>query len=88
MPLHIILYIIGGCFAVIGIVFTIWGKMEEERYYNNIVHRFDVREFIEHLPFRPEPGSLRTGGIIAVIIGVASLIAATVLLLMKIFIAQ
>lgn len=88
MPLHIIFFIMGGCFAVIGIIFYVWGKYEEERYYNNIVHRTDVREYMEHMPFRPEPGALRIGGTIAITLGVLMLIAATVLLLLNIFIIQ
>ena len=88
MPLHLLLLIMGGCFVLIGIVFYIWGKYEEEKYFNTIVHRFDVREYLEHLPFRPEPGSLRTGGIIALILGVLMLIAAGILWLLNIIILQ
>jgi len=84
MPLHLILLIIGGCFLVIGIVFYFWGQYEENRYFDTILHRNDVREFLEHLPFRPEPGALRTGGIIALILAALSLVTGLVLFLLKI----
>ena len=88
MPLHILLFIMGGAFVILGIAFYIWGKYEEEKYFNTIVHRFDVREYLERLPFRPEPGALRTGGIIAISLGILLLIAGGILLLLKIFIPQ
>ena len=84
MPLHLILLIIGGCFLIIGIAFYFWGKYEENRYFDTIIHRNDVREYLEHLPFRPEPGALRTGGIISLILAGASLIACLVLFLLNI----
>jgi hypothetical protein len=77
----------GGCFIIIGVVFYIWGKYEEEKYFNTIVHRFDVREYLEHLPFRPEPGALRTGGIIALILGTIMLIGAGIIWLLNITIS-
>jgi len=88
MPLHILLFIMGGAFVILGIAFYVWGKYEEEKYFNTIVHRFDVREYLERLPFRPEPGALRTGGIIAMSLGVLLLIAGGILLLLKIIIPQ
>ena len=88
MPLYLILFIMGGCFVVLGIIFYFWGRREEEKYYNTIVHRFDVREFIEHLPFRPEPGALRICGIIMLILGVLLLIAGGVLLGLHISVTQ
>jgi hypothetical protein len=88
MPLYLILFIMGGCFVVLGIIFYFWGRREEEKYYNTIVHRFDVREFIEHLPFRPEPGALRIGGIIMLMLGVLLLIAGGVLLGLHVSVTQ
>jgi len=75
MSLSLLLLIMGGCFVVIGIILYIWGKFEENHYYNTIVHRFDVREYLEHIPFRPEPGALRIGGTVAIIVGVLLLAA-------------
>ena len=88
MPLYLILFIMGGCFVVLGIIFYFWGRREEEKYYNTIVHRFDVREFIERLPFRPEPGALRIGGIIMLTLGVLLLIAGGILLGLHISVTQ
>ena len=70
MPLRLIMMIMGGCFVVLGIIFYFWGKAEEGRYYDTIIHRPDVREYMEHAPSRPEPGALRTGGIIALVLGI------------------
>jgi hypothetical protein len=84
MPLQLLLLIMGGCFVVFGIVFYLWGKYEENRYYDTIVHRFDVREYLERLPFRPEPGALRIGGTIALIVGVLLLAAGIALWLLHI----
>ena len=88
MPLYLLLFIMGGCFVVLGIIFYFWGRHEEEKYYNTIVHRFDVREFIEHLPFRPEPGALRIGGVIMLTLGVLLLIAGGILLGLHISVVQ
>lgn len=88
MPLHLILLIMGGAFVVLGIAFYFWGRYEEERYFNTIVHRRDVREYLEHLPFRPEPGALRLGGIIAMTLGVLMLVAGGILFLLNITIMK
>jgi hypothetical protein len=88
MPLHLLLVIMGGAFLILGIAFYFWGRFEEERYFNTIVHRFDVREYLEHRPFRPEPGALRIGGIISMSLGVLLLAAGLILFLLKITIMQ
>jgi hypothetical protein len=64
--------IVGAAIFLFGIVFVIWGKKEEENYYNSISTRFDLREFFSHWPPRPEPGALKTGGWIAIIVGIAT----------------
>jgi hypothetical protein len=79
MALRLILVIMGGCFLAFGIAFYIWGRAEEEKYYNTIVHRYDVREYLERLPFRPEPGALRIGGITAIALGILMIIAGSIL---------
>jgi len=53
-----------------GIGFVIWGRHEEENYYDSLITRFDLREFFSRWPPRPEPGALRTGGWIAIIVGI------------------
>jgi hypothetical protein len=69
-----ILIIIGGVFILLGILGIIWGKREEGAYYTSVSGRIDVREFLEHLPGRPEPGALRTGGKICIAVGVVVLL--------------
>ena len=88
MPLYLLLFIMGGCFVILGVIFYFWGRYEEERYYNTIVHRHDVREYIEHMPFRPEPGALRIGGIVMMTLGVLLLIAGGILLGLRIPVEQ
>lgn len=67
----------GGIFLLLGICFYIWGRSEEKSYYDSMpARRFDVREFLERSPFRPEPGALKIGGWIAIAIGLLILLAA------------
>jgi len=67
---------VGGLFLLIGIAAYIWGRSEEKSYYDSMpARRFDVREFLEHSPFRPEPEALKIGGRIAVTIGLLMLLA-------------
>jgi len=66
--------IIGGVFVLLGIVGILWGKKEEGTYYNSVSERIDVREFLDRLPGRPEPTSLRTGGKICIAVGIVILL--------------
>jgi hypothetical protein len=84
MSQQLILLIMGGAFVLLGIGFIFWGRAEENSYYTSIARRFDVREFIERMPFRPEPGSLRIGGRIAITVGVLLLIAGLIVWILKI----
>jgi len=59
----------GGLFILLGLATIFWGGKEEKSYYNAISTRPDAREFLEHQPERPEPGALKIGGRIAIIIG-------------------
>jgi hypothetical protein len=70
----IVLMVLGGLFAALGTVALLWGRKEEKDYYEAISARPDVREYMERLPERPEPGGLRAGGIIAIVIGLAMLL--------------
>jgi hypothetical protein len=65
---------LGGFFILLGILSIIWGRSEEKSYYEAIAQRRDVREFLEHLPFRPEPHALKVGGRIAIAVGIVCLI--------------
>jgi hypothetical protein len=70
----IITAVIGGVFILLGIISFLWGKKEETAYYGTASERTDVREFLEHLPGRPEPGALRIGGKICIAVGITVLL--------------
>ncbi len=65
----------GGLFLIIGILVYVWGKREEERYYNEVAKRpGDTREFMERWPPRHQPGALKLGGVIAIALGAVLLV--------------
>lgn len=66
--------IIGGVFILLGIIGIFWGKTEEGSWYNSISTRIDVREFLDRAPGRPEPGALKIGGRICLLIGIIILL--------------
>jgi len=59
----------GGLFILLGLAAIIWGRREEKGYYNSLSTHTDIREFLEHRPWRPQLGALKIGGRIAVAIG-------------------
>jgi hypothetical protein len=65
----IILMGMGGLFILLGLATIFWGKREEKGYYDAISTRHDAREFLEHRPEHPEPGALKIGGRIEIIVG-------------------
>ncbi len=65
---------VGGGFIVLGLIGLFWGRHEEKSYFEALANRPDLREFVSHWPERPQPGALRTGGWIAVILGVLMLV--------------
>ena len=72
---YLVLMAVGGVFIILGLAAIIWGKREKKGYYNAISTRpGDTREFTEHWPPRPQPGALKLGGWIAIIIGVLLLV--------------
>jgi len=75
--------IIGAVFVVIGLGAIAWGKKEERNYYDSLVTRSDLREFFSQWPFRPEPGSIKIGGWIAMAVGVIVLIIGGVIALVR-----
>ncbi len=77
MPLgdNLTFAIVGGIFVVLGIASIIWGFREEGGYYDTILARFDVREFLERWPPHPQPGALKVGGCIAIAVGLGLLAA-------------
>ena len=70
---YFILMVMGGSFLLLGLIGIIWGKREAEGYYDSQVTRYDVREFVERSPNRPEPGALKIGGRIAIALGILML---------------
>ncbi len=70
----LILMGMGGLFILLGVAANIWGKSEEKSYYDSLAARTDVREYLEHMPERPEPGALKIGGWIAIAIGLLMLV--------------
>ena len=65
-----ILLIVGGVFIVLGIGAIIWGIREENKIFEELSKKPDLREFsLKHIE-TPQPGALKTGGRIAIILGV------------------
>ena len=65
-----ILLIAGGVFIVLGIIAIFWGMHEEKRIFEALSRKPDLREFsLEHVD-SPQPGALKTGGWIAIALGV------------------
>ncbi len=74
MPQYIITMILGGFFVLISLILFLWGRGEEKVYYDNISARADVREYMEHEPHRFEPGALKLGGWISLVVGIIVLV--------------
>jgi hypothetical protein len=62
--------VVGAVIFALGIGLIIWGMKEGRSYYDSLVSRFDLREFFSRWPLRPEPGALKTGGWIAIALGI------------------
>ena len=69
---------IGGGFIILGLIGIFWGRHEEKSYFESLTSRPDMREFMSHWPERPQPGALRTGGWIAIILGALLLLVGIV----------
>lgn len=72
---------IGGFFILLAIVFFLWARGEERGLDYGLSRRGDLREFLTRWPHRIEPGALRVGGWISIIIGVVLIILGGVFLL-------
>ncbi len=77
-----ILMVMGGFFLLLGIVVIIRGRSEEKSYYESLSTRTDVREYLEHWPWRPSLGALKIGGRIAITLGALMLIGGGILWLL------
>ncbi len=59
----------GGLFVLLGLAGVLFGRHEENSYYNAMATHRDVREYVAHQPERSEPGASKVGGWIAIAIG-------------------
>jgi len=72
-PDSLIMTVMGGAFIGVGIGVLFWGRKKEKSYYDGMVTRTDLREFIEHSPEHPEHSALKIGGWITIIVGIVML---------------
>ena len=72
-------FVLGGFFILLGIGFLLWGRKEWRELDEGLAKRYDLREFMEHTPERPEPGALIIGGIIGLALGAGLVIAGFIL---------
>ena len=63
------LFVLGGIFVLAGLGLYLWGRREARQLEEGLAARYDLREFMEHTPERPESGALKTGGIIGMALG-------------------
>ena len=73
------LLLIGGLFILLGLIALVWDRLEKRKYLNSISHHVDTREFLDGWPHRPQFGALKTGGWIAIILGVVLLLGGGIL---------
>jgi len=57
-------------FIFLGIAFVLWSKKEKKTYYNSMVGRKDMKEFMTHEPERPWLNAWQIGGWISLAIGI------------------
>jgi hypothetical protein len=72
------LFFSGGLFIFLGVIAIVWDRMEKNRYLSSISHHRDTREFLVGWPKRPQFGALKTGGWIAVSVGLVLLLGGLV----------
>ena len=74
------MFIMGGFFILLSLGFLVWGRKEAADYEAGLASRYDLREFLEHTPERPEPGALKIGGFIGLALGLALIAGGFILL--------
>ena len=75
--------IVGAVFLVLGIAGIIWGRLEEKQLFEALSQQHDLREFtLDHVE-TPQPGALKTGGIISIALGLVMLIAGVIVWLIS-----
>ena len=75
----IILMAAGSGFIILGILGIIWGRREEKKIFDALSQKYDLREFSLNHVEGPQPGALRIGGWIAIILGLFLLIIGLIL---------
>jgi hypothetical protein len=65
----LIIVIVGAVFVILGVAGYLWGIREERRIFEALSKKPDLREFTQKHIETPQPGALKTGGRIAVILG-------------------
>ena len=73
----------GGGFVILGIIGIIWGRYEEKRLFEAIAAKRDIRELSLRHVETPQPGALKIGGWIAIILGIVLLVVGFVLWLLS-----
>jgi len=72
-PDSFILTVMGSAFIGAGIGVMCWGRKKEKDYYDGLVSRTDLREFLEHSPEQPEHSSFKIAGLVNIIVGAVML---------------
>ena len=78
----LILVSVGGGFVILGIIGILWGRHEEKRLFEALAEKRDLREFSLRHVETPQPGALKLGGWIAIVLGVVLLLVGMVLWLL------
>ena len=74
-----VLVIVGAVFLVLGIIGIWWGIREEQRIFEELASKPDLREFtLKHVE-TPQPGALKIGGWIAIAVGVIVIVMGIIL---------
>jgi hypothetical protein len=66
-------------FILMGGAFIVWGRREKRSYYDSLLVRKDIKEFMTHEPERPWLNAWQIGGRVSLIIGIMLAIAGGVL---------
>jgi hypothetical protein len=75
----LIMIIAGLVFVVLGVAGLFWGIREEKRIFEELSKKPDLREFTQKHIETPQPGALKIGGRIAIILGALLVIVGIIL---------
>ena len=78
-----LLAIAGGVFIILGFIGIMWGIREEKRIFEALSKKPDLREFTLRHVESPQPGALKIGGWIAIVLGVLLLAAGIIICLLN-----